>query len=308
MPGSPTHPAARDGTAARYRIYVQLDGRLGNQMFQYAAGRALADTRNAALVLVSPNTGNGKKPGCALDPFELGDVELVGPLIPDDPWRRRIQRITDRWFPAHSRRLGLPVIREADIRSPEQFFGLSRSSCLVGFWESPGYFDRIADRIRADFDLGRFAAEAQAETMATISARQTVAVHVRLGDLTDASRRDGSFDFCRRDYYDRARALIDRCGEDLHYLVFSDEPATARAMLSDWRKCTFVEGNSPYQDMMLMSRCRHFIIANSTFGWWGAWLGAGGESMVVAPRLWLSLNLYRANHPNDLYPEDWIVV
>ena len=111
-----------------------------------------------------------------------------------------------------------------------------------------------------------------------------------------------------RDYYDRARGVLERGGETLQYFVFSDEPEKARDLLGDWSRCTFVSGNTSYEDMLLMSLCRHHIIANSTFSWWPAWLGTDERSIVVAPRQWFSRKAQLTKYPLDIFPVGWVLV
>jgi hypothetical protein len=199
----------------------------------------------------------------------------------------------------------LPTFQEPHFHVTDRFFAIDDSCCLAGYWQSWRYFDAIADRIRADLDLGRFAGPAIADALADIATRPTAAVHVRRGDYAGDS---STFHFSGRDYYDRARQALDGMGEGLRYLVFSDEPMVAQALLSDWPHCTFVDGNTPYQDMLLFSRCRHYVIANSSFSWWSAWLGATAESRVVAPRQWFSRERQSTTNIRDLYPADWIVI
>jgi len=286
----------------RKQVHVQLGGDLGNQMFEYAAGRALATRLDAALTLVTQYFGPDGKGRTELEPFGL-DAAVVA-RWPIEPRRFRWKPL--RWAAARWRdhRYGckLPIFQEPHFHVTDRFFTIADSCYVAGYWQSWRYFDAIAERIRDDLDLGRFAGPTIADTLAEIESRPTVAVHVRRGEYVDAP---AFFHLCGRDYYDRARHALDGADEGLHYLVFSDEPVAARALLGDWPDCTFVGGNTPYEDMLLISRCRHFIIANSTFSWWAAWLGAVMGSRVIAPRQWFARERQSRVDIGDLYPADW---
>ena len=289
----------------RKRVHVRLTGKLGNQMFQYAAGRALATRLDANLTLVTPHYGRDGGFRTDLDPFGL-DVAVVA-RWPRAPWRyptTPLRRAARRWSD-HRRRCKLPVLQEPHFHVTDRFFTTADSCCVAGYWQSWRYFDAIADRIRAEFDLGRFTGPAIAGTLADIAARPTAAVHVRRGDYVDGGTVHR---LCGRGYYDRARQALDEAGEGLRYLVFSDQPAAARALLGDWPDCTFVSGNTPYEDMLLISRCRHYVIANSTFSWWPAWLGATAESRVVAPRQWFAREFQSQTDVSGLFAAGWRVL
>ena len=289
----------------RKQVHVQLGGKLGNQMFEYAAGRALATRLDAELTLVTQYYRPDGGPRIELDPFEL-DAAVVT-RWPKDPGRYRWKYLRRAAARRRDHRLGcnLPIFQEPHFHVTDRFFAIADGCYIAGYWQSWRYFDAIADRIRADFDLGRFAGPAIADTLADIAARPTVAVHIRRGDYVRAA---STYHLCGRDYYDHARQTLDGAGDGLRYLVFSDEPLTARALLADWPDCTFVSGNTPFEDMLLMSRCRHYVIANSTFSWWAAWLGATTGSRIVASRHWFAPERHSRTDTSDLYPADWIVL
>jgi hypothetical protein len=292
----------------RERVFAELFGGLGNQMFQYAAGRALADRLNASLTLVNAHNGRDGEQTNLLAPFDL-DVPVVSRWI-RDPYRhsRRLLKNLERLRSDRRRSSGLKLLESRQFHVLDKFFTIDSGAYLVGYWQSPRYFGASADRIRKEFALDRFARPRTADRLSAIVSRPTVSVHVRRGDYVRLSRGDGAFRLCDRDYYDRARALLDRMEPDLHYVVFSDEPDAAEELLGDWEGCTFVAGLSPYEDMLLMSRCRHHIIANSTFGWWPAWLDDRPETIVIAPRLWFSRRAQISKYVLDLFPEHWVLL
>jgi hypothetical protein len=90
--------------------------------------------------------------------------------------------------------------------------------------------------------------------------------------------------------------------------VFSDELEAAREVFAEWPDTVFISGNSQEEDLLLMSRCRHHIIANSSYSWWAAWLSPNPDKLVIAPRLWFSRQRMLNTFVLDLFPENWILL
>jgi hypothetical protein len=271
-------------------VIVRLTGGLGNQMFQYAAGRALADRLGAELLLDT----RAFKHALALNAYTRRAYALA-------PFKLRARLATaadlKRW-PVWVVEIGMrlrfvrPLFRrwhfEAGISYDPSILTLCEPVCLVGYWQSERYFIEIADRIRADFTLRQPLAGANAALLELARSERSVGLHVRRGDfvnLNDASQVHG---LCSVDYYRRAISLVrDRCPE-CRFLVFSDDPQWARAELPLDPSAVFVAGNdaNPEQDLALMSACKHHIIANSSFSWWAGWLGYSPDQLVIAPAPW----------------------
>jgi hypothetical protein len=124
---------------------------------------------------------------------------------------------------------------------------------------------------------------------------QSVAVHVRRGDYVHNPWTASGYNVCDLDYYRRACALISASVQAPQYFIFSDEPRWCRENLGFIRNMTVVDTNTPeqrYEDLRLIAACKHFIIANSSFSWWGAWLGTDPSKVVVAPLRWSVSNWF----------------
>lgn len=269
------------------KVIVRLAGGLGNQMFAYAAARRLALVSDAELVLDTVS-------GFARDAtyariYQLGAFNVAGrEATPGERFGRfeRVRRGALRKVSALLPYQGRPYIAQ-------QFGGfdarlLARrvrgTVTLEGVWAGDGYFRDHADVIRADLRLKREPQDAANRAVAArIAATTAVGLHVRWfeGPGT-ASNLNVS-----PDYYRRAIESMRARLPDPHFFVFSDNPRAARANLplSD-ADMTFVTHNDleggAVLDLWLLSQCRHFIIANSTFSWWAAWLG-GEDGVVVSP-------------------------
>jgi len=280
-------------------IVSRLFGGAGNQMFQYAAGRALADHLGTDLALdrrymvLWDETRGDCFAHYAKARFR--DAPALPPTKMDGMLRYGLWR----WLGRNPR-----FHREGALGFNEGFFDLPDNTYLHGYWQSPRYFDHIADRIREDLALTTPLGPANREMAARIAAAPVaVSVHVRRGDYM----ADGGFAACPPAYYSAAveRLTADQ-GQPLTCFVFSNDPAWARANLSLGQETVVVDINdeaSGHFDMHLQSLCAHNIIANSTFSWWGAWLNDNPAKTVIAPKNWFAPG--KPGNPN-LCPPGWL--
>ena len=165
------------------------------------------------------------------------------------------------------------------------------NSVFEGCWQNEQYFAHIAEKIRDKFTLNFPHLEPLAEKLA---AEESVAVHVRRGDVLLPEKR-AYHGLLGKPYYSAAYAKVRERIPNAKFYVFSDDPDWCRENMEG----TVLEGNQ-YEDLYLFSKCRSAIIANSTYSWWGAWLGNGSGS-VIAPRQWFN----KANVSIDIVPERW---
>lgn len=269
------------------KLVTRLAGGLGNQMFAYAAARRLALMSDAELVLDTVS-------GFARDQtyeraYQLGAFDVVGReatpserLEPFERIRRGALRTISSRLPYHWR----PYITQEFSGFDSRLLSRRvRGSVIIeGIWAGDGYFRDHADVIRADLRLRSEPCDAANLAAARkIASANSVGLHVRwFGNPgTESSHNVSS------NYYHRAIAEMRAQVPDAHFFVFSDKPEAARQHLPlNEANATFVTHNDleggAVLDLWLLSRCRHFIIANSTFSWWAAWLG-GDDGRVICP-------------------------
>jgi hypothetical protein len=289
-------------------VIVTLEGGLGNQLFQYAAGRALAAARDTELKLDVRPFEHYTLHRYALAPFRIresfaSDDELnavTGRSIagPARLWFRIGQRLR----PPHRRR----ILRESHFRPFDpRVLEAPRDVCLQGYWQSERYFEGIRDVLREELGLRSEPGPRTRELEGEIRGVPSVGVHVRRGDyVTDETTR-GVHGVMGPGYYRRAAEAIRATVRDPRYYVFSDDPGWARENLELDGPVTHVDHNGPdrgHEDLHLMSLCRHNIIANSTFSWWAAWRNRNPDKIVLAPSRWFrdaSLDT------RDLIPAGW---
>lgn len=280
-------------------IITRLHGRLGNQMFQYAAGRALADRAGVPLALDSRGAIlRGEGVLTRVFDLKLADPVHLPPLKQTNPLRYAIWRSIGQKVGAK------PYFRrERGLGYNPAFEDWGDDSYLHGYWQSQKYFQNSAERIRSDFTFPAFSNQQNAEMAARIAESTAISLHVRRGDyLTFAAHV-----LCDQAYYDAALAkVLDGLQGDPVVYVFSDDPQWAKDNLSLPCEKVVVDFNGPetdFEDMRLMSLCQHNIIGNSSFSWWAAWLNQTPSRRVAGPAKWFGDP--KLSNP-DIFPHDWL--
>ncbi len=177
---------------------------------------------------------------------------------------------------------------------------------LDGFWQTEKYFKPIEDIIRKDFEFAEQPDAVNQRMLNEIENQTSVAIHIRHGD--NATKIASHHGVLPISYYQKAvKELIETINNPYFY-IFSDDPAWAKENLKLNHPSVFVSHNGEekhYEDLRLMSRCKHHIIGNSTFSWWGAWLGKKtGQQVYVPSRYHMNTNISMGN----LYPKDWKLI
>jgi hypothetical protein len=282
-------------------ITVGLRGGLGNQMFQYAAGRAAMLRTATQLALdVRRLTASGDR-NYGLEDFRLcPDLTLITegpPPRQDGRWRRLLKSLIG----------GEPCFHEAGFPFDDGCLRLKPGARMEGYFQSERYFADFATTIRADFTpRAVHLAEIDAMAERLIPSSPCVSLHVRRGDYANPETMaiHGMLD---ASYYERAlKILAERTGSNLPICVFTDDPAWVRANLALPGQVRFIseDTHTALQDMILMSRCTHHVTANSSFSWWGAWLNPSQDKIVVTPARWFQPA--SGLDTKDLVPSRWL--
>ena len=285
-------------TDAGTAITVRLFGGAGNQLFQYAAGRALADHHRCDLIIDNRYVAGSADRGDCFAHFRQARFTRNAALPPAKSGGALRYAIW-RKFGRNPR-----FYRETGLGFDPDFFDQPRGTYLHGYWQSPRYFAPISARLREDLTFTTsLDAENGAMAARIADAAHPVAVHVRRGDYVAGD----SYAACSPAFY---RCAVDRlaqnAGAPITCFVFSNDPAWARENLMLSHDMVIVDINDEttgHFDMALMARCRDNVIANSTFSWWGAWLNPATTKKVVAPANWFAKE--KLKNP-DLCPPDWL--
>lgn len=278
-------------------IDVVLHAQLGNWLFQYAAGRALADRHNTQLRLSLCDRFKLPRGGTRWVSRVLHRLSLRAELTVMPP-RQWVQK---RWFGQKSSR---PIYEEPRYGFNHDLLNQPDGVCLIGFFQSWRYFDQQAGPLRDDLRIPEpLQSEAQ-KILQRIQHSNAVAVHVRRTDYVGVG-----WDILKPAYYASAMQRMRDLTTTPHFYVFSDDPAWCRQHLHA-RDVTFVDVPAahydPLIDLHLMTRCQHHLIANSTYSWWAAWLAASSSQIVLAPPIWLPHLADDARCLDDILPPHWI--
>lgn len=285
-------------------ITMKVTGGLGNQLFQYATGRAIELQQHQEVVYdISPLDS---------DPQRCYLLDRLG---------LRLKTVRDNY-------VGGIVVSDPDLRFRPQVMSLRGDVILSGFWQCERYFEGVQQVIRAEVFRGMpLVTDASQEMANQIRGHaESCFVHIRRTDNTHPQHTAVHGLLDRSDYYSRAIDLINRSIEEPHYFVFSDDPAWLH---ENWKfkNSTIVDCNPTSgtprgdgelvkgfigrenEDLWLMSLCRHGIVANSTFSWWGAWLNPierAYERLIIAPKQqgWFNASQTRLDS-SDIIPSRW---
>ena len=291
-------------------ILVRITGGLGNQMFQYAAARNLADRLRTNLKL-DINEYNQWK----LRRFELGKFNINAGIAGEDDMKsflgfsRHLPALFQPYIHNFFKKKFHNIYYEKWFHFNESFFSNRDNTYLIGFWQSEKYFTEIDSLIRREFTLNKKLTKRSEAELAYIRKVNSVSVNIRRGEfVTDpnVNKRHGVIDLS---YFYKAISYITAKIKDPHYFIFSDD--------IDWVKkyfrlkhqaATFMDFNYPervFEDLILGSNCKHNIITNSTFSWWVAWLNDNKNKIVIAPNKWFQVTHYNIK---DLFPRSWIIM
>jgi hypothetical protein len=271
-------------------LVVRVLGGLGNQLFQYAFAQRLLAHYNCDIKLDISGYAHYAKRIFLLDRFCTSFAAADGAEV------RRLTR-----FPLHrlqmavrSRLRGLPRRCPSHlVECPEfvyhpEVLQLQADTYLDGYWQTPDYAAPIAESLRQQLTLKAAPSPQTQSLLADIYSRDSVSVHVRRGDYV-LPNDDESTTVASRTYYHRCLASLSNKIQAPHFYVFSDDIPWVRENLAFAGPVQFVEHNGqqhPEEDLLLMAACRYHIIANSSFSWWGSWLGNDSTGAVLCPAVW----------------------
>jgi hypothetical protein len=284
-------------------IITKLIGGLGNQMFQYAAAKALG-IKWQTPVCVDLNgfetLGDYTPRQYELHVFEA-KVEIAKDI--------ELNRFKDenkfknhfRFFTGNKNKYAVEKTHAYNV----DFNSLPSNTYLNGFWQSERYFKSIEKTIRADFKIKPSLLTNIENWMSKIKACNSVSMHIRRGDYVSNDTTNAFHGLCDLSYYENSVAYLTSKIKSFELFVFSDDIAWCRTNIRFSQSVHFISETNAYEDLHLMHLCQHNIIANSSFSWWGAWLNNYKSKIVIAPKQWFADTKVDTK---DIIPESWIKV
>ena len=283
---------------------MRYNGGLGNQMFQYAAVASLADKLNADFYFDCDFFNHSYSRPYQINIFQQNSREIKG-------LRYRILWAFRKYIKNNF--LGINVYGENDFDWEKRFEQIQDNTYIFGFFQSHKY---INEQLIKKHFVFRF--EPDAQNLSIIRKMQdedSISMHIRRGDYVQKKRYASVYNHLDFNYYSKALEIIANEVQKPVIYVFSDDIEWVKENLNleNCPKCKekgarveFIshnQGDKSWEDLRLMSNCKHNIIANSSFSWWGAYLNSNPKKIVVAPEKWFQKI---QNNPDDLYPKDWI--
>jgi hypothetical protein len=285
-------------------VITRIKAGLGNQMFQYACGRALALRNNDILKL---DINNWLKKKEVAREYLLSNFNIIENIANDS-------EIMKLRFPYGIMSMIYYKIRVKLGMTNTAFYPkiLSKKGNLYldGYWQSEKYFDDYAEIIRKDFSQKQDLRETSKSILKDIEKNEMpVSLQIRRGDNVHNPTSIRFFGKPTDEYYEQAvKIILDKArneNKSVYLYVFSDEIEWARKNLHF--DCEMIFVSCPeiieWEELSLMKACKHHIISNSTFGWWGAWLDPNSDKIVIAPKRW---SLMKEHQFKDLIPNVWL--
>jgi len=271
----------------KQEFILKLKGGLGNQLFQFASAFALSKMNNADLLL---DIDSGfRRDRVFRRTYHLDKFRLTGVKIKNSNCFTRYNFIIQKFHRLVNRFLPLPFryyLFEDDLTDASKVFECKyfwKKVYLDGYWQNPVFFSQFEDELRDAFKLKKAIQTDSLPLAESLQNSCSVAIHIRIfGDEVGVSSH------VPMSYYKSAVAVINNFVASPYFYIFTNDPLKARELMTEIDvPFIVVEGShseeSSYRDLWLMSECNHFIISDSTFGWWGAWLGQKSDKIVVAP-------------------------
>lgn len=287
-------------------------GGLGNQMFQYAAGKAVARRCGTELMVDLSFLEQLNSEAYTKRNYELHVLKCTAGIADNksirnfEKWEEAgVNKTLSRVFPflkSHK------IFREPHFQYTSSIETLKDNTLLIGYWQSEKYFKTIANEIRNDFELSSTLEGENKKIAHQIQQSIAVSIHIRRGDYVTNAAAAKHHPVCSMEYYQKAISHIQSKISNPVFFIFSDDETWTRENIKIEDSHFFIHHNSGEKscfDLKLMSLCKHNIIANSSFSWWGAWLNQYPDKICIRPSKWFN---DPAIDTRDLCPDNWIAL
>jgi hypothetical protein len=285
-------------------IVSRITGGLGNQMFQYAIAKSIAKKRNDTFKL-----DIAFYPKQSLRKYELNQFSIEGDISLENE-NKELSGGEGIFFKI-KRKIGFHPQR------PESYFPEKETSIfdkevfkykdniyLDGYWQNEAYFKDIRTELLKDFTLKNKISDKAKKYLDDIKNRQSVSIHIRRGDYITNSHTNGIHGSCDLNHYKKAVTYVRKNIKNPIFYIFSDDISWCEENFNFLDGKVFInDTKNAFEDLELMKNCKHNIIANSTFSWWGAWLNESERKIVLSPSVW-----WTVKSEKNLALEEWVKI
>ncbi len=281
-------------------VIVKIEGGLGNQMFQYAIARVLSIKNNTDLKLDITDFEH-----YPLHKYSLGHFKIVENFATEGEVNSIKNKYPSFWSRLRGKKSDGILQEKKEFVFDQSIFDIKRDVYLSGYWQNEHYFSDYEDIIKNDFEVKTSPKGKNIEMLEKIQSSNSVSLHIRRGDFISNKVTHQKHGTCNLDYYQRAISFVTSKVHKTEFFIFSDDIEWAKKNLRLKHKTNYIDFNNSdtnYEDLRLMMNCKHDIIANSTFSWWGAWLNRNKKKIVISPQEWFN----KAElDTSDLIPQEW---
>lgn len=290
-------------------IIIKLAGGLGNQLFQYAVGRKLSLQNKTILKFDTSEYKTINDRRYSLQYFNIVEnIASRGEINEFKKYSRFPWKLVDK---------SRPLVKKKFINQTSEgklYFHfnpliteLKDNKYLEGYWQSEKYFKDIENIIRSEVVLKTTYRITDSDLINEIIKTNSISIHIRRGDYVNDPKTKTIHGNLPLNYYRQAISLIASKITSPSFIIFSDDPDWTKNNFNFIRPVVFISdyGYKDYQELILLSLCHYHIIANSSFSWWGAWLSAYPDKIVITPKAWLNDKQYNTQ---DIIPENWLKI
>jgi hypothetical protein len=290
-------------------VAVMVQGGLGNQLFQYAFGRVLANETSSKLI-INTKLLESKRKNVTTREFGLSKFGFQFETSSDV---NRVIKFYDGKLGFVFKKLSSLLFGYIYVDENNSTFNFpieskqNKNYIFNGYWQSKVYFEKIKDILRDEIRSSYVLPKSLQSIAKIVAESNSVSLHVRRGDFITNPKARELHAVCDVDYYFEAIEKIRTRVHAPFFIIFSDDPNWAKEQIGNHVPCLIVSGHYeilPHDEMVLMSYCKHHIIANSTFSWWGASLNPNEDKIIVSPKKWYLDN----SDMKKLIPESWILI
>ncbi len=288
------------------KIIVESAGRMANQMFCWAFAKSLS--KKSGLDFLIDDSSNSQK----LSHFECFE-DYKKHSVKKCPFKKLLRTI----IPIRSIRnsiakehFNMPHVNEGVgnfMKYQPKLMEIKEPTYISGFYQTEKYFKYIREDLLKDFTLKTPLNKKNQEILDKINSTESVSLHFRRGDYTKKNNQKTYGTFTEEYYQNAVKTIAEKTGKNLTLFVFSDDINWVKENVKFDYETVYVDVNNDkqgYFDLELMKHCKHNVIANSSFSWWGAWLNENENKIVVAPQKWIAT--LDSNY--DIIPENWITL
>lgn len=264
-------------------MIVRLSGGLGNQFFQYAFGRAYEEKTGEEVSFDTWSFYRDKLRNYELDNYNIKKCKkrFLKRFFCNIVWELKTHIGHTEWLEKFVKMECEAELFMTQIISTEDAY-------VVGFWQNEDYFSDYLKMIKSELIYNGPISGKQSEIIEKMRSEQSVAMHIRRTDyLSDVGKT--IYEKIDKAYYLSALEYLRNRVGDIQVYIFSDDIAWCKNEYSDIENLIFIDDSistSQHTDMEMMRNCKHFVIANSTFSWWGAWLADYANKIVISPKKW----------------------